>query len=512
MSLLALVCLTSAARAQASRTVDFPPAETKAPPPAKAPPKTAAGGEETDILIAPGPTMRKTQHRTPPPPTNLTIMYKVVYGTTLQYKHDDGQVEVFEQWKSYENDASKIVDLANQRLKDGNNYQYKTERLDSKGGFDPVDIPILYMTGDYDFTLTASEVENLRKYLLDGGTIIFNAARGRDEFSKAVARELRKVFPQKPLMRLPLDHPIFNAFYRITDVTMQINGVPTTQPPEIYSMDIGTRAAAILVPGGLGTALTDDKGHYHSGGKHIVGEAARRLGVNLVAYMLGSTEYGKFLAQEFPVFTEKTRGGDVFRYCQVRYSGSWDLNPAVQNSLLLGLKMNTTVEVDYTPHAVTLDDPQQLGRFPMVWMTGHYDFQLTKGEAAGLGEYLKRGGMLVVTAGGGLKPFDRAFRRELQKAFPDGRLVKLPPTHPLFAGGWNPIERIVYTPMAMKDNDTLEFPEFYGLFVDGRLAVLYCPYDLMSGINRESNAYAKGVGADDALRLGINMVTYALSH
>ena len=24
----------------------------------------------------------------------------------------------------------------------------------SRGGFDPVDIPILYMTGDYDFTLT----------------------------------------------------------------------------------------------------------------------------------------------------------------------------------------------------------------------------------------------------------------------------------------------------------------------------------------------------------------------
>jgi hypothetical protein len=34
----------------------------------------------------------------------------------------------------------------------------------------------------------------------------------------------------------------------------------------------------------------------------------------------------------------------------------------------------------------------------------------------------------------------------------------------------------------------------------------------MSGINRESNAYAKGVTADDALRLGLNIVTYSLSH
>lgn len=513
--LIAALFLASPVIAQ-PRTVTFPPAESPPPPPAKAPPKTIAGGEETDILIAPGPTMRKTQHRTPPPPTNLTIMYKVEYGTKLQYKHPDGTVQVFEQWKSYDTDASNLVDLANKRLKDGNNYQYATRPLASKG-FDPVDIPILYMTGDYDFALTESEVENLRKFLLDGGTIIFNAARGRDEFSKAVARELRRVFPQKPLMRLPLDHPIFNAFYRITDVTMHINGVPSTQPPEVYSMDVGTRAAAILVPGGLGTALSTGHnpgttdGPYHAAGKHIVGEKAKRLGVNLIAYMLGSTEYGKFLAQDFPVFAEKTRGGDVFRYCQVRYSGSWDVNPAVQNSLMRGLKTNTTVEVDYAPHTVTLDDPQ-MGRFPLIWMTGHYEFALTKAEAAGLANYLKRGGMLVATSAGGLKPFDQALRRELQKVFPEGRLVKLPPTHPLFAGGWNSIERVVYTPMALKDNDTLEHPDFYGFFVDGRLAILYSPHDLMSGINRESNAYAKGVTADDALRLGLNIVTYSLSH
>src|SRR5262249_897369 len=156
------------------------------------------------------------------------------------------------------------------------------------------------------------EVNNLRRFLVGGGTIIFNAARGRDEFSAAVARELRKVFPQKPLMRLPADHPIFNSFYRLSDVTMLVNGVQLTQPPEVYAGAIGTRGAAILVRGGRGTALTE--GAYPPGGKHIVGEKAKRLGVNLVAYMLGGTEYGKFLAQSFPVYRGATRRGDVFRH------------------------------------------------------------------------------------------------------------------------------------------------------------------------------------------------------
>jgi hypothetical protein len=45
-----------------------------------------------------------------------------------------------------------------------------------------------------------------------------------------------------------------------------------------------------------------------------------------------------------------------------------------------------------------------------------------------------------------------------------------------------------------------------------RLAVIYTPYDLLSGVNRESNAYARGLAPDDALRVTMNLVTYALTH
>ena len=81
---VAIGLLIAGGGAHAQRTVNFPPAESPPPPPAKAPPKTQAGGEETDIIPDPGPSMRKTQHRTPPPPTNLCVIYKVEYGETLQ--------------------------------------------------------------------------------------------------------------------------------------------------------------------------------------------------------------------------------------------------------------------------------------------------------------------------------------------------------------------------------------------------------------------------------------------
>lgn len=492
----------------AQRVVNFPPAQSKPPPPMKSPPRTQSSGEDTSLLPGFGPTMRKTQERQPPPPTTLTVMYKVEYGDNLKYVYPDGAIQIFQQWMSYKNDGYKLITYVNERLLDGNNYQYATKPLSSPG-FDPVDIPLLYMTGDYDFELKESEVNNLRRYLLDGGTILFNAARGRDEFSLAVTREMRKVFPQKNFMQMSLDHPVFNTRYRISHVSVIVNGVQFTQPPELYSIDIGTRAAAILIPGGMGSAWSGDS--YHPAGRHITGESAVRLGVNLVAYVLGSTEYGRFLAQRFPVYEGASRPGDVFRFAQLRYSGSWDVNPALQNSLQEGLKDNTGVDVDYAPYGIDAGS-SDLMNYPLAFMTGHYDFEFTAAEIENLRAYLMRGGMIIASAAAGFKPFDDAFRREIKKIFPGNDLIKLPPSHPLFAGGWNPIDKVDYTPRALRDDSTLSHPEFYGLFIDSQLAVIYTPYDFKSSLNRESNAYNKGVVPDDALRLAVNFITYGLSH
>lgn len=498
----------AASPALAQRPTVFPPPDTKPPPAANAPPNTNASGEETDLPPDAGPAMKKTQGRSPPPPSNLTIIYKLKYGGKLTWTRPDGTREDFDQWQSYKDDAHNLVTEVTRALHDGTDYKYAIEPLASKG-FDPVDIPILYMTGDNDFEFTKTEATNLRKYLLDGGTIIFNAARGRDEFSSAVAREMMNVFPEKKFMRLPPDHPVFNSKYKLTTLLTQTSGIKSAQAPEIYSLDIGTRAAAIMVPMGLGASWTHSA--YHPQGKHILDENLR-LGVNIVAYVLGSTSYSRFLAQKFPVYAGRTREGDRLRHAVVKYAGSWDVNPGLQNSMMFGLHDNTGIGVDLAPKAVALDEPG-LGDYPLVFMTGHYDFEFSGKEAKGLAEYLKKGGMLVASAAAGLKPFDTAFRREIKKALPDAELIKIPPTHPIFSG-WDPAakEAVAYTRAALHDNPELKDPEFYGLFVDDRLAVLYTPYDLNNGLNGETNAYAKGVESPDALRLAVNIVAYSMSH
>jgi hypothetical protein len=503
----ALVCLV-AGHAAAQREVNFPPANAQPPPAAKQPPRTQTGGETTMLPPGAGPAMRQTQERKMPPPTTLAVMYKVQYGEQLKYTYPDGRVQVFPQWQSYKDDGFKLMTMVNERLADGNNYRYAVKPLASPG-FDPLDIPLLYMTGDYDFTLQEAEVENLRQFILDGGTILFNAARGRDEFGFAVTREMLKVFPQKRFVRMPPDHPVFQTRYRITDTLTLINGVSYTQPPELYSIDIGTRAAVILVPIGLGSAWSGDA--YHPAGRHFVGESAVRMGVNLVAYVLGSTEYGRFLAQKFPVYEDATRSGDVFRYALARYAGSWDLHPGLQNTMLQIVNESTGVGVEYTPHIIDLGNPR-LMEFPLVLMTGHYDFRLREAEVSNLRSYLRKGGTLLACAAAGFQPFDLAFRREIRRVAPGSDLIALPPSHPLFGRGWAPVDEVDYTPRALQDNPTLRYPEFYGIFLDHRLAIIYSPYGFFGAVNREPDAYTKGLTADHAGRIAINIVTHALSH
>jgi hypothetical protein len=509
--LLCIVCaaLGATLSLNAQRVVKIPPAESPPPKARKSPAATRSSGEDTGFIVDMGIIMRKTQERTPPPPTNLTVMYKLRYGEVLRYVMPNGETMDFEQWQSFKNDTQKLMTQVNERLKDGNNYQASVADLASQY-FDPLAIPLLYMTGDYDFVLTDEEVKNLRQYILDGGTILFNAARGQDEFSNAVVREMQRVLPNKQFMQIGDDHPILNGSRRIGKVSMYRAGRIYPQEPRVYTIDIGTRAAAILVPAGMGAGWGDNG--MDQLGTHMAPGDAVSLGVNIVGYALSNTEYGRFLAQPFDEYEGTTRKGDVFRFVLARYAGSWHLNPGLETTIPHALHSMAKLDVDYAPRYVDLDDVNGLKREPLIFMTGHYDFQLTEDEVKNLRDYLSRGGLLVAVSGAGFNAFNQAFAREIMRVLPDAQLFPLPPTHPLFNSSWEEINKVNYTSAAKRNNPSLDRPMFYGIFIENRLAVLFSPFDLFSEMNRESNKYARGVVYEDALKLLLNTVFYALDN
>jgi hypothetical protein len=62
--------------------------------------------------------------------------------------------------------------------------------------------------------LKEAEVPILREFLLRGGALTFDDFHGPIEWAN-VERELKRVFPDRKIIDLPPDHPIFSCFYKM---------------------------------------------------------------------------------------------------------------------------------------------------------------------------------------------------------------------------------------------------------------------------------------------------------
>lgn len=151
----------------------------------------------------------------------------------------------------------------------------RSVRLDDPGLWD---LPYLYMTGHGDVRFSAEDARTLRRYLEQGGFLHADDNYGLDRsFRDAMAA----VFPDRPLIEVPLDHPIYHIVYEFPD------GVPKIHehdglPAQGLGVFIDDRLAVFYsYESDLGDGWEDASVH---GDPPDVREAALRMGVNLVAY------------------------------------------------------------------------------------------------------------------------------------------------------------------------------------------------------------------------------------
>jgi hypothetical protein len=76
--------------------------------------------------------------------------------------------------------------------------------------------PWIYIVEPGTLQLKDSEVPILREFLLRGGTLTFDDFHGPIEWAH-MERELKRVFPDRQIVDLPPDHPIYNCFYQIAE-------------------------------------------------------------------------------------------------------------------------------------------------------------------------------------------------------------------------------------------------------------------------------------------------------
>ncbi len=225
---------------------------------------------------------------------------------------------------------------------------------------------------------------------------------------------------------------------------------------------------------------------------------------------------------------------DHFTFARVQYNWSgrgrgwgWDTDfPDSDLNFSLRLQQLTSLKVNPQPVIVSLTD-KKIFDYPFLYMIEPSGLYLSPEEAANLRQYCLNGGFLMIDDFWGDQEYG-LFLEAFQIVFPDRKLEEVPLEHEIFRSvyilkekpqipsvhGWDPSDPSVTTERPW-DPSTYT-PHYQAIYDDaGRIMVFVCHNtDLGDGWEREgwNIDYFEQMSVKKAYPMGINIVTYALTH
>lgn len=195
-----------------------------------------------------------------------------------------------------------------------------------------------------------------------------------------------------------------------------------------------------------------------------------------------------------------------FTIARLKYSGGgdWYSNPSSLPNLLEAINERTTIRAAPREENVEITDPK-LFQYPYLYMTGHGKVRFSDEEIKILRKYFAAGGFLHADDNYGM---DSTFRREIEKVFPDSPLIELPFDHDIYHSFYefpNGLPKI-------HEHDGKP-PQAFGMFYDNRLVVFYTyECDLGDGWEEPDVHNDPPEKREDAIKMGINIIVYSLTH
>ncbi|MBI3865737.1 MAG: DUF4159 domain-containing protein [Planctomycetia bacterium] len=219
---------------------------------------------------------------------------------------------------------------------------------------------------------------------------------------------------------------------------------------------------------------------------------------------------------------------DVFTFVRIRYSsGGWGGHkwridyPDSDLNFSYRLHELTALEVDPYGKIIELTD-EKLFDYPFIYLIEPGDILLSEDEVVALRRYLYNGGFLMVDDFWGEREWAN-FYHDIKRVFPDREPIELPLEHEIFHCVYDlkmkpQIPSIGWIYHGRTDDGRPDAPEphYRGIFDDkGRMMAIICHNtDLGDGWEREGEdpRYFKEFSEKWAYPLGINIVTYAMTH
>ena len=233
----------------------------------------------------------------------------------------------------------------------------------------------------------------------------------------------------------------------------------------------------------------------------IVAALVGTLSVVASAQSKSDEQQGKSDAQTV-VPEPKQVGGEpdgIVQVANLVYAGTKS-STCFSDHFLVQAEKDSTISTSRRFHAVKLSS-EELFEFPMIIMTGEGVFERPDQERQNLRKFIEGGGMLLSSASCSSPEWDRSFRAEMAKIFPEHAMTPLGMDHPVF--------HTVYDIGQLTAKHGTPRP-LEGVTVNGRLGVIYSQDGLNNTANTQGCCCCGGNEITNCEQVNVNILAYAL--
>lgn len=149
------------------------------------------------------------------------------------------------------------------------------------GSPDIFNYPFLHMTGHGNVVFSDFEASNLRNYLLSGGFLHIDDNYGMDQY---VREQIKRIFPDKPLVEVGFDHDIYNCLYPFPKGLPKVHEHDNKSPQGFGVFHEGRLILFYTYETDLGDGWEDEAVHNDSYETRL---KALKMGANILYYAFG---------------------------------------------------------------------------------------------------------------------------------------------------------------------------------------------------------------------------------
>ena len=360
------------------------------------------------------------------------------------------------------------------------------------------DTPILLITGSKAPVFKTADVDKLRKFVLQGGTILSTTEFSGKEFSEAIRKVYKQMFPDYKLKLLPKTHELYSreVYYTLPQETLKFEMISNGVRPLVIHTD------------------TDITAHWQAGAITKESVTYFKASINIAIYATG---YLRNLRNRGVSHWPEKKNVATTRTIQIarlRHGRNWNPEPLAFEALAMKMKNRARIDLQVGPPLAIAQLPKSGVKFAM--MTGTDAVIFSDAEKAAIKSFVKGGGTVLIDVVGGngryggAKPFTHSIRNALAEIYPGrrNRPRQLAFSSPLYNVDGNNIKNVSFrqhTRLMISER----YPQIMAIMVGGRPAILLSELDLTAGLVGYRSLTVDGYTPDSAFQIVRNIILYA---